>query len=89
LPASTAPEAAAQPSVILSGLGGSLLVNGMRAEALALLAQWAECREDALPHRWIETIRASIESVVPSFSAHRMVRDYVVGVYLPAAARRG
>jgi hypothetical protein len=27
--------------------------------------------------------------VVPQFSAHRMVRDYVENVYLPAAARRG
>ena len=30
-------------------------------------------------------MRASIESVVPPFSAHRMVRDYVTGAYLPAA----
>jgi starch phosphorylase len=44
---------------------------------------------DGLPHRWIETMKASIESVVPQFSAHRMVRDYVLGAYLPAAARRG
>ena len=29
-------------------------------------------------------MKASIESVVPPFSAHRMVRDYVVGKYLPA-----
>ena len=26
---------------------------------------------------------------VPQFSAHRMVRDYVEGIYLPAAARKG
>jgi hypothetical protein len=25
---------------------------------------------------------------VPQFSAHRMVRDYVEQIYLPAAARR-
>jgi glycogen phosphorylase len=41
-----------------------------------------------LPHRWIATMKASIESVVPSFSAHRMVRDYVESIYLPASARR-
>ena len=29
-------------------------------------------------------MKASIESVVAPFSAHRMVRDYVVGAYLPA-----
>jgi starch phosphorylase len=40
-----------------------------------------------LPRRWIGTMKASIESIVPSFSAHRMVRDYVEGVYLPAATR--
>ncbi len=54
-----------------------------------VVPRFFERGEDALPHRWIETIRASIESVVPSFSAHRMVRDYVLGAYLPAAARRG
>jgi starch phosphorylase len=43
---------------------------------------------DGLPHRWIATMKASIESIVPRFSAHRMVRDYVETVYLPASARR-
>jgi glucan phosphorylase len=33
-------------------------------------------------------MKASIESVVPQFSAHRMVRDYVADAYQPAAARR-
>jgi glucan phosphorylase len=42
---------------------------------------------DGLPHKWIATMKASIASVVPAFSAHRMVRDYVETVYLPAAAR--
>jgi starch phosphorylase len=45
--------------------------------------------EHGLPHRWIETMKASIESVVPQFSAHRMVRDYVLDAYIPAAKRRG
>jgi starch phosphorylase len=46
--------------------------------------------EAGLPREWIRTMKASIESVVPPFSAHRMVRDYVVGSYLPAAgARKG
>jgi len=43
---------------------------------------------EALPRAWIATMKASIESVVPRFSAHRMVRDYVETMYLPAAARR-
>ena len=42
-------------------------------------------REDGLPREWIRTMKASIESVVSPFSAHRMVRDYVVNAYLPAA----
>ena len=45
--------------------------------------------EDGLRRRWIQAMKNSIVSVVPQFSAHRMVRDYVEKVYLPAAARRG
>ncbi len=37
-----------------------------------------------LPRQWIHTMKCSIEAVVAPFSAHRMVRDYVVGRYLPA-----
>jgi glycogen phosphorylase len=44
--------------------------------------------ENGLPHKWVEKMKASIESVVPRFSAHRMLRDYVERFYLPAAARR-
>jgi starch phosphorylase len=47
-------------------------------------------RENGAPPRaWVSTMKASIESVLAPFSAHRMVRDYVIGSYLPAAARRG
>jgi len=45
--------------------------------------------EDGLRRRWIQVMKSSIVSVVPHFSAHRMVRDYVEKVYLPAASRRG
>jgi glycogen phosphorylase len=45
--------------------------------------------QDGLRRRWIQVMKSSIVSVVPQFSAHRMVRDYVEKVYLPAAARRG
>jgi starch phosphorylase len=38
---------------------------------------------------WVATMKSSIVSVVPHFSAHRMVRDYVERQYLPAAKRRG
>jgi starch phosphorylase len=54
-----------------------------------VVPRFYERDDDDLPRRWIETMKASIESVVPQFSAHRMVRDYVEQVYLPAAVRRG
>src|SRR5436309_14487027 len=37
--------------------------------------------EDGLRRRWIQVMKSSIASVVPQFSAHRMVRDYVEKVY--------
>jgi starch phosphorylase len=43
---------------------------------------------DGLRRGWIAMMKSSIASVVPHFSAHRMVRDYVERSYLPAAARR-
>jgi starch phosphorylase len=46
-------------------------------------------REDGgLPREWIRTMKASIEAVVAPFSAHRMVRDYAVNAYIPAAEAR-
>ncbi len=36
---------------------------------------------------WVERQRASLRTLGPFVSAHRMVRDYVRGLYLPAAAR--
>jgi len=41
--------------------------------------------EDGLRRRWIQIMKASIATCVSQFSAHRMVRDYVVGSYLPAS----
>jgi starch phosphorylase len=54
-----------------------------------VVPRFYERDDDDLPRRWLETMKASIESVVPQFSAHRMVRDYVEQVYLPASGRRG
>jgi starch phosphorylase len=47
--------------------------------------------ESGLPRDWIRVMKASIESVVTLFNAHRMVRDYVVDRYIPAveSARAG
>ena len=44
--------------------------------------------EKGLPREWIRTMKGAIESAVAPFSAHRMVRDYVLGSYLPVAGTR-
>ena len=40
-----------------------------------------------LPRSWLARVRASMASLTPRFSSNRMVREYVEGHYLPAAAR--
>jgi starch phosphorylase len=37
-----------------------------------------------VPHRWLQTVKQSIRTVLPRFSARRMVKEYVRDVYLPA-----
>jgi starch phosphorylase len=45
---------------------------------------------DGVRRKWVRIMKASIESCVLRFSAHRMVRDYAERMYLPlAAARKG
>jgi starch phosphorylase len=40
---------------------------------------------DNLPRRWIEMVRHTLQSLGPQVLASRMVRDYVVQLYIPAA----
>jgi starch phosphorylase len=40
---------------------------------------------DGLPRHWIQSMKHSIASLAWRFSAHRMVMDYVMSAYLPAA----
>jgi len=40
---------------------------------------------DGLPRHWIKRMMNSISSLAWRFSAHRMVADYVINAYLPAA----
>jgi len=40
---------------------------------------------DKLPRRWIEMVRHTLQSLGPQVLASRMVRDYVVELYSPAA----
>jgi starch phosphorylase len=42
--------------------------------------------EDGLPQAWLQRMKRSIASVAPHFNSDRMVRDYVVDSYEPAAA---
>jgi len=37
-----------------------------------------------VPHRWLQTVKQSIRTVLPRFSARRMVKEYVRDMYLPA-----
>ena len=45
---------------------------------------------DGLPNRWIAMMKASMQTLCPRFNTHRMVREYVENLYLPAvqATRR-
>ena len=43
--------------------------------------------EDGLPGRWLEMVAHTWRTLGPRVQASRMVRDYVTGLYLPAAQR--
>lgn len=40
---------------------------------------------DGIPTRWLRRMRASMQSIIPRFSGHRMVSDYIAAMY----GRRG
>jgi glycogen phosphorylase len=40
-----------------------------------------------IPRRWLQIVKQSIRTVLPGFSARRMVKDYVREMYLPAVRR--
>lgn len=42
--------------------------------------------EDGIPGRWVEMVRHTLKTLGPKVQASRMVRDYTVGYYGPAAA---
>jgi starch phosphorylase len=43
--------------------------------------------EHGIPRRWLEIVKQSIRTVLPVFSARRMLKDYVREMYLPATRR--
>jgi len=40
-----------------------------------------------IPRKWLQIVKQSIRTVLPRFSARRMVKDYVREVYLPAVQK--
>jgi starch phosphorylase len=40
-----------------------------------------------LPVRWLQVVKQSMRTVLPRFSARRMVKEYVQTMYLPAAKK--
>jgi glycogen phosphorylase len=49
-------------------------------------ARFYDRDDDGLPLRWLEMVRHTLKSLGPKVLATRMVRDYVMGLYAPAAA---
>jgi len=37
--------------------------------------------EDGIPHRWLRRVKASMKSLIPRFTAERMLRDYITRLY--------
>ena len=42
-----------------------------------------------IPHDWLKLAKQSIRTILPRFSARRMVKEYVRTMYIPALERRG
>jgi starch phosphorylase len=40
--------------------------------------------DDGMPRRWLQIVKQSIRTVLPRFSARRMVKEYVRDMYVPA-----
>ncbi len=66
-----------------------------RADALSLyqilesqvIPTYYDLDEAKLPRRWIAMMKRSLATITPGFSSLRMVRDYAVEAYMPAAGR--
>jgi len=53
-----------------------------------LVPAFYERDAEGIPRRWLQIVRHSIRSVLPRFSARRMVKEYVRGMYAPAASEK-
>lgn len=65
--------------------------NGREAEELFTLLEeqvipaYYERDHAGIPSAWVEMIKASMQSIIPRFSAQRMLRDYCARLYVPAS----
>jgi starch phosphorylase len=51
----------------------------------SVLPRFYDIGEDGVPTRWVEMVRHTLQTLGPKVLASRMVRDYAVGYYAPAA----
>jgi starch phosphorylase len=52
-----------------------------------LVPTYYERDERGIPRRWLQIVKQSMRTVLPRFTARRMVKDYVRDMYLPAVRR--
>ncbi len=50
-----------------------------------VVPEFYDRNDQGLPRRWLARIRASMSRLAPQFSANRMLREYLEGIYVPAA----
>ncbi len=44
---------------------------------------WTERDSDGIPRGWLTAVRRSMQTCIPLFTSHRMVRDYALRIYAP------
>jgi len=52
-----------------------------------IIPEFYDRDSSGIPRNWLRKVRTSLSELTPRFSSARMVREYVDGVYLPAADR--
>jgi starch phosphorylase len=52
-----------------------------------VLPQFYARDEEGLPREWLARMKRSMASLIPRFTSHRMLRNYIEEAYLPASAR--
>jgi starch phosphorylase len=67
---------------IHDGRDGTSLMSVLRDEVVPL---YYDRDRDGLPRAWIARMKRAIRTLGGRFSADRMVMDYVVNAYIPAA----